>query len=79
MLFDSITGSLSKDYCIYFYILTILSFIGLVVSILSLVFALFSKKLSPEIFVGMLALPFSIFLNYLSNRLLYNMCLATLH
>lgn len=78
MLFDSITGSLSKDYCLYFYILTILSFISLLISLFTLVVGLFRKKLSVEVFFGMLSAPFAIFLVYLSNRLLYNMCTSTL-
>lgn len=78
MLFDSITGSLSKDYCIYFYILTILSFISLILSLISLIVGLFKKKLSIEAFFGMLSAPFAIFLVYLSNRLLYNMCISSI-
>ena len=78
MLFDSITGSISKDYCLYFYVLTILAFISLLFSIISLLFGLFKKSIPLPVFIGLLSTPFALFLVYLSNRLMYNMCLSSL-
>lgn len=79
MLFDSITGSLSKDYCLYFYVLTIFAFISFFFSLIALVAGLFRKKYSMELFLGLLSAPISLFLVYLANRLLYNMCISTIH
>jgi hypothetical protein len=78
MLFDSITGSLSKDYCLYFYILTILSFISFFFSLIALAAGLFRKKFTMEVFLGLLSAPVSLFLAYVANRLLYNMCVSSI-
>jgi hypothetical protein len=78
MMFDSITGSLSKDYCLYFYILTILTFVSFFFSLIALAAGLFRKKFSIEVFLGLLSAPISLFLAYLGNRLLYNMCISSL-
>jgi len=78
MLFDSISGSLPKEYCFYYYVLTIFAFISLLITLFTLVVGLFSKKLSLELFISLLSAPLAMFLVYLNNRLLYNMCSASI-
>jgi len=79
MLFDSISGSLPKEYCFYYYVLTIFAFISLLITLFTLFVGLLTKKLSIEIFISLLSAPLAMFLIYINNRLLYNMCSASIH
>lgn len=62
---------LSKDYCVYFYVLTVISFALLALSIASSVFYLIEGKV--DIFSGLMSL-LGPSLLYFNNRLLYSMC-----
>ena len=68
-------GPLPGDYCMYFYVLTVISLIGLLVSLVNGVFLLSTKK------VAMAPLAVSVLIAgvvYFQNRLLYSMCIAAL-
>ena len=62
---------LSKEYCVYFYALTVLSFALLALSIGSAVYYLVEGKV--DIFSGLMSLVGPALL-YFNNRLLYSMC-----
>lgn len=62
---------LSKEYCVYFYSLTVISFALLVLSIGSTVYYLVEGKV--DIFSGLMSLLGPALL-YFNNRLLYSMC-----
>ena len=64
---------LGKEYCVYFYWLTVVSFLMLAVSVVHSVFSLLDKnaKLVPSL----LALIGPVLL-YFNNRLLYSMCVG---
>lgn len=62
---------LSKGYCMYFYALTVISFALLALSIGSTVYFLVAGKV--HIFSGLMSLLGPVLL-YLTNRLLYSMC-----
>ena len=64
---------LSKDYCLYFYVLSIIAFVLLIVNVLMFVWNLYKRKNGSEIaksIVGILG----VFIIYFQNRLLYSMC-----
>ncbi len=63
-----------RDFCLWFYFLSIIGFIFLFVSIFSGLFIGITKKKDFSFFVQMffLALGYGIF--YFQNRLLYSMC-----
>lgn len=74
---QNLFGPLSKEYCLYFYILSI---IGMVFLILIVLFALFvgiTKRKGFEFYVQMMsaALAYGIF--YFQNRLLHSMCVGS--
>jgi len=72
---DYIYGPISQDYCIYFYILSVLGFVALLTVLLAMVFYGLSSKKNPVTFyLNMLMLAGLYGLAYLQNRLLYNMC-----
>ncbi len=63
---------LSKDYCAYFYYLTVFAFIFLAIAIGQALYAVVEGKV--DLFSGIMALA-GPFLLYFNNRLLYSMCL----
>ena len=75
-LFDTIVGPMSADSCVYFYVVALLSFFLLVLSLLSIVFKLVKK---PNSFSWQtLIVPVNAGLMYFVNRVLYNMCVGSL-
>ena len=76
-LFTPFTDS---EYCLWFYYLSILGFVFLVILLLSAIFTLvFSKKKTKSGYyfsVFIVALSYGIF--YYQNRLLYSMCVKSL-
>jgi len=71
----SLFGPLDRKYCDWFYYLSLVAFIFMVLTILALVMSLFSQKSKPEYIGGAVygALMYAAF--YFQNRLLYTMCL----
>jgi len=71
-------GPLSKQYCLYFYILSV---IGFVVMAIFLVYALavgIWKKKGVEFFVSALVVSLGYAIFYFQNRLLYSVCAGSL-
>lgn len=69
---------LARDYCDYFYYLSILNFIILIYIILAgLYMMLFDKKKDGLFNIVLVALP--TFVAYFTNRLLYTMCVGSIH
>lgn len=62
---------LSKEYCVYFYALTVISFVLFIMSVANLGYCLFKSK--TKVLEGILALCGPAIL-YFNNRLLYSMC-----
>ena len=77
---DYFFGPLSKDYCLYYYILSIIMAITFV--ILLVVFIHFTlteeKKIKWTMIMSMFSTLFSIFMSYFVARLLYSMCSRSL-
>ena len=72
---DYIYGPISQDYCVYFYVLSVLGFVALLIVLLAMVFyGLSSKKNSITFYLNLLMLAGLYGLGYFQNRLLYNMC-----
>ena len=71
-LHNEIFGKIDKKYCDYFYYLCLISFVLIVIEVLTLSSKmLLGKRInwSVEMYVSA-----SFVLSYLANRLLYNMC-----
>ena len=75
-LMDSTFGPLGKQYCAWFYWLSVISLVLFVISIVTLLYALFfgNEKLSTGLLMNLLAISFVYFIPYFENRLLYTMC-----
>ena len=73
-------GPLPRDYCIYFYIMSIMFGILLALSAISMAIYIvthLNKLRMPFVINGMLVL-FNLFLGYIANRLLHTMCVKAI-
>lgn len=68
---DQLFSPLSKDFCLYFYYLSVIAFVFLLVAVYNGLVRLLKKKTSALDAVLGLVAPF---LLYFNNRLLYTMC-----
>jgi len=72
---DTFFGPLGKEYCVWFYFLTIWFFVGFVLLVLPAVFLGISQKKGLDYYLGLLSISIMYFAFYFQNRLLYSMCL----
>jgi hypothetical protein len=72
--FDDLFGPLSKQYCLYFYVLSVIGLISLVLFVLSSLFIGISKKKDGIFYFQVLAMAIVYGMMYLQNRLLFVMC-----
>ena len=73
-LMNTLFGPLDKDYCLYFYYLSIFGFVFLTISFLTIVRIAVMKRRSTAFYLNsfMVLLGYGIF--YFQNRLLHSMC-----
>lgn len=73
-------GPLPREYCVYFYTLSIMFGVLWVVSLVSIVtfVILHFKKISSTFAINSCMMLFNIALAYLANRLLHTMCIKTI-
>ena len=74
---DYIYGPLSKNYCIYFYLLSVVGFVLLCLALISMILVGFSKTKSSGFYVQMLMICIGYGIFYFQNRLLYSMCVGS--
>jgi hypothetical protein len=76
--FMNVFGPLKKDYCLWFYLLSMIGFILLILALVSgIVMGVYTKKGAPYYYsLIMISFVYGIF--YFQNRLLYGMCSKTL-
>ena len=77
---DDYFGPLSREYCGYFYFLSIMFGFLFVFSILSIVytFVVNYKKINSMFVANSLVLLINIFLAYFTNRLMHTMCVKSI-
>jgi hypothetical protein len=75
---ETIYGHLSKEYCVYYYILSIIGFILLIIVILSALVIGITKRKNSRFYMEMFMLCIPYALMYFTNRLLYSMCSRSL-
>lgn len=74
MFMDSVYGPLNKEYCVYFYILSVIGFLLMIVSVLSTFFIGITKRKDSKFYSEMLMISIMYGLIYFHNRLLYSIC-----
>lgn len=68
-------GPLDGQWCLYFYVLAVITFVFLVMSVGNLVMCLFSKK---KMNMTSVLATVQLLIAYFINRLLYSMCASSL-
>ena len=76
--FDKLFSPLSKDYCLYFYFLSIIGLILFVLTILSTLFIGIMKKKDFAFFLQGFLISLVYLLLYFVNRLLNGVCVSSL-
>jgi hypothetical protein len=71
-------GTISGEYCIYFYLLSVIGLVFFAISIAGIAYIGISKNKGMDFFLPALVQSLAYFFIYLQNRLLFNMCSKTL-
>ena len=72
-------GPLPREYCLYYYFLSVITAIVFAITLLSFVFAVFkAKKVKFGMLMSMFSTLLSLFVGYFVSRLLYTMCSRSL-
>ena len=75
---STIFSPLDKDFCMYFYYLSVFGFALLIFTLLSAILVTILKKKSFDFVLQMILLSLGYFIFYFQNRLLYSMCVKSL-
>lgn len=75
-LMSSTFGPLGKDYCVWFYWLSVISLVLFVISVITIIYTILfeGEKFSTGLLMNLLAISFVYFIPYFENRLLFTMC-----
>ena len=71
---DSLFGPIGSEYCLYFYILSVIGLLFFSIVIIGALFTGLSKKLGFSFYAAAFLYSVTFLMAYLQNRLLYNMC-----
>ncbi len=74
MDFKDLFSPLSREFCLWFYYLSIIGFVFLVITLISAIVIGFTKKKGGDYYMTMIMVALSYFIFYFQNRLLYSMC-----
>ena len=74
----SLFSPLGSQYCMYFYFLSIISLVLLVLYAVPALYAGITKKKDFSYYLIVLAVSINLFIAYFTQRLLYSMCVGSL-
>lgn len=78
-MYNQLFGPLDSDYCMIFFVLMVIAFIYLVLSVLGMITYMFSsKKRDTKLFGLFLTNTILMAFVYFTHRTLYSMCLSSL-
>lgn len=77
-IMDYLYGPLSKDWCLYFYILSIFYFISFLFTIIGFIRYITSKNVDYNIAITSFMFSISVLVAYFVMRLLHGMCINSL-
>ena len=77
---DEFFGPLPREYCVYFYALSIIFGLTFIISLLSILTFVITKykKVNATFVANSIMILINIFFVYLSNRLLHTMCVKSI-
>ena len=71
-------GPLSRDYCLYFYFLSVIGFVFIAMFLIYSLMLGFNQKKGPEYYLQVFAVALGYGIFYFQNRLLNSMCYSAL-
>ena len=71
-------GPLSKQYCLYFYFLSIIGLVFVVLIVVSALFIGITKRKGLDFYLAMLSGALAYGILYFQNRLLHSMCVGSI-
>ncbi len=71
---DDLLGPIGNEYCMYFYIFAIVEIAFFFMILAGIIYTGIKRKLGIEFYFLSVIYSFGFLLNYLKNRLLFNMC-----
>lgn len=79
-LMDKYFGPLPREYCVYFYALSIIFGVSFVFSVISIIYVIIMKfnKVNKLFIANSFFIVLNTFLAYLVNRLLHTMCVKSI-
>jgi len=75
-LLESFFGPLNKDYCLYFYILSVVGFILLTMMLATTLMVGITKRKGIDFYLQSVSVAIAYGIFYFQNRLLYSMCVG---
>lgn len=75
---NSLFGPIGREYCLYFYILSVIAIVATAIIFIPAIYIGVTEKKGFQYFLVSLAGIIMYLMAYLQNRLLYNMCSKTL-
>lgn len=75
---NALFGPLSRDYCLYFYFLSVIGFVFIAMFLISSLMLGFNQKKGPEYYLQVFAVALGYGIFYFQNRLLNSMCYSAL-
>ena len=75
---DTLFGPLSKQYCVYFYFLSIFGFILLAIFLISSIMVGLSKRKGLDYYMQVVGISLGYAIFYFQNRLLHSMCVGAM-
>jgi hypothetical protein len=72
--FNNLFAPMDKKYCDLFYVISVFYFIIMVISIVSLIFLFRDIKRNKYVIINSILVTSMLGINYIINRLLFNMC-----
>ena len=73
-------GPLPREYCVYFYALSIVFGVSFIISLISIVYFMIThvKKINTMFIANSIFILLNTFIAYLANRLLHTMCVKSI-
>ena len=75
---NNLFGPLGRQYCLYFYYLSMIGFIFLVLAMVTTLYIGITKRKGGEFYMKMILVSLGYFFFYLQNRILFSMCSSSL-
>jgi len=76
---NTLFGPLDRKYCDYFYLLSIMGFVLLVVLLVSSLLVGITKRKGVDFYMQSISIALGYAIFYFQNRLLYSMCAGTMN